>query len=269
MPFRLPLLTDALPWVAMVAVFLGLAASRATRRTATHPDPERARNRKWVLVCIWLSVAILLLVGEVLAAGIDRLRDIRLAYVASAVFALAFLGSRFLKSVGVPALVIALAAILALGLFLQSIRAFTGETEIARVSVVSARAGSMELELLPASQQTQLVELRGEYFAPVVKVVIFGDLWVFLGARTWYRFVGIAPFIMKGELPETSGPAYQLPRPLGISEALWSAFEANESWMPGVKTVQTELVLKRAQALRSWSVRIQNDGGVEVVPVSR
>ena len=56
MPFRLSILTDPLPWVFLAAVFLGAAVSRATRRTAKPPDPERARIRKWVLFCV-LAVA--------------------------------------------------------------------------------------------------------------------------------------------------------------------------------------------------------------------
>lgn len=279
MPLRLSLLTEALPWVLLSGVFLGAAASRATRRTANRPDPERARTRTWVLACVWLSLALLAAVGAVLVPGSERLvargagGRLELAeplapWVALAGFVVAFLASRFRKAVGIPVVALALAALIALGLFLQSVRAFTGETEIAAVKAITVADGRMRLEVQPAGGPSELVELEGEYFAPVVAVVIFDDLWVFLGARTWYRFTGLVSFTMDHGLPVQTDTVWRLERPPGVAESLWRWFEANEERIPGVKTVQTDVVLKRARSLGSWSIRVQNDGGVEVVPLS-
>ena len=113
-----------------------------------------------------------------------------------------------------------------------------------------------------------MVDMDGDQFAPVVKVVIFDDLWVFLGAKSWYRFVGLVSFTTRDGMPVQSATAWRLDRPLGISEELWDWFEASEERIPGVKTVQSEIELKKARSLGTWSVRVQNDGGVEVVPVS-
>jgi hypothetical protein len=272
MPFHLTL-SEALPWAVLAAIFLGAAASRITRRVGGRADSDpawrdRARSRKWALVCVWLSLAILCVVGEIFVVGAGRLADARVAWAAAGAFVLAFAGSRFRKSFGIPVTVLVLALVLALGLLFQSIRAFTGETEIARVSVVRSTGGTMVLELLPTGQPPELLELSGDYFAPVVRVVIFSDTWVFLGAHTWYRFAGIAPFTMRDGMPVSSGPAWRLPQPSGISESLWGLFEANEGRIPGVKAVQTDVIVKRAQAPRAWSIRVQNDGGVEVVPLS-
>jgi hypothetical protein len=278
MPFRLSLLTDPLPWAFAAAVLLGAAASRATRRTANRPDPHRAWTRKWVVCCVWLSLAVLAAVGAVLVPGSDRLArrvdgTVRLVepllpWVALAGFALAFLATRFRKAFGVPALALLLVAVVALGLFFQSVRAFTGETEIATVKAITVADGRMRLEVQPEGRPPEMVDLDGDQFAPVVKAVIFDDLWVFLGARTWYRFVGLASFTSRGGMPVQSATAWSLARPTGISESLWTWFEANEERIPGVKTAQTELVLKRARSLGTWSIRVQNDGGVEVVPLS-
>jgi hypothetical protein len=278
MPLRLSMLTDPLPWVFVAAVFLGAAASRATRRVADRPDPNRARTRKWVLCCVWLSIAVLAAVGAVLVPGSERLvrrvdGTLRLVepllpWVALAGFLIAFLALRFRKSLGVPVLVVGLVALIALGLFFQSVRAFTGETEIGTVKALAVADGKMRLEVQPEGRPPEMVDLDGEQFAPVVKVVVFDDLWIFLGARTWYRFVGFVSFSSRGGMPVQSATAWTLARPTGISESLWAWFEANEERIPGVKTAQTELVLKRARSLGSWSVRVQNDGGVEVVPLS-
>jgi hypothetical protein len=283
MPPSFSLLTDPLPWVFAASVFLGAAASRATRRTANRPDPHRAWTRKWVLFCVWLSLALLAAVGAVLVPGSERLLTrgadgaLRLVqpllpWVALAGFLVTLFATRFRKSLGIPVVAIVLVAVIALGLFFQSVRAFTGETEIASVKALAVTDGRMRLEVLPQGQLPQLVELEGDQFAPVVKVVIFEDVWVFLGARTWYRFVGLVSFTTKNGLPVQSATAWTVPRPVGISETLWSWFQANEERVPGVKTVQTEIVLKKvrseARSLGSWSIRVENDGGVEVVPLS-
>jgi hypothetical protein len=278
MPLRLSMLTDPLPWIFVAAVFLGAAVSRATRRTADRPDPDRARTRKWVLCCVWLSLAILAAVGAVLVPGSERLvrrvdGTLRLVepllpWVALAGFAIAFLATRFRKALGIPVVVLALVAAIALGLFFQSVRAFTGETEIATVKALAVSDGRMRLEVQPEGRPSEMVDLDGDQFAPVVKVVIFDDFWVFLGAKTWYRLVGLVSFTTRGGMPVQSATAWVLPNPTGISEALWTRFEENEERIPGVKTVQTELVLKKARSLGSWSIRVQNDGGVEVVPLS-
>ena len=73
MPLRVSMLTDPLPWVFLAAVFLGVAVSRATRRAGQRPDPDRAQTRKWVLFCVWLSLAVLAAVGAVLVPGSERL----------------------------------------------------------------------------------------------------------------------------------------------------------------------------------------------------
>jgi hypothetical protein len=279
MPLRLSMLTDPLLWTFVAAVFLGAAVSRATRRTANRPDPDRARTRKWVLCCIWLSLAILAAVGAVLVPGSERLvrrvdGTLRLVepllpWVALAGFAIAFLATRFRKALGIPVVVLALVAVIALGLFFQSVRAFTGETEIATVKALAVADARMRLEVQPEGRPSEMVDLDGDQFAPVVKVVIFDDLWVFLGARTWYRFVGLISFTTEGGLPRQSDTVWKLAQPSGISEALWAWFEQNEERVPGVKTVQTDVVLKKVQgrSLGTWSVKIQNDGGVEVVPL--
>jgi hypothetical protein len=278
MTLRLSMLTDPLPWVFLAAVFLGAAVSRATRRTANQPDPQRARTRTWVLCCVYLSLALLAAVGAVLVPGSERLvrrvdGTLRLAeplipWGALAGFVLTFLATRFRKSLGIPVVVLALVAVIALGLFFQSVRAFTGETEIATVKALAVGDGRMRLEVQPEGRPSEMVDLDGDQFAPVVKVVIFDDLWVFLGARTWYRFVGLVSFTTRSGMPVQSATAWTLANPAGISEALWAWFEEYEDRIQGVKTVQTELVLKKARSLGSWAIRVQNDGGVEVAPLS-
>jgi hypothetical protein len=265
MPAINPLIAHPLVWVVLAGLFAGAAASRATTRTRNRPDPDKARTRKWVGACILLSLAVVFGLLAVFVPGAGRIRDPRMLWAALIAAGIAFSAMRFKKSLGIPIVVALLAVVIVFGLFLQSIRAFTGETEIAAVKVLSTTSSSMRLELVPRGDAPVLLTMNGTYFAPIVKVVIFSDLFVFLGARTWYRFEGMTSFNDAYRQQDTD---FRFPHPMGISEKLWTLFERYETRVPGVKAVQIEMTLKKAQEFASFGIRIQNDGGVQVVPKS-
>jgi hypothetical protein len=135
----------------------------------------------------------------------------------------------------------------------------------------------MQLEIAPTRGERVITWLNGSYFAPVVRVVIFDDYVVFLGAKTWYRFVGITSF----DLERTDAAievrqrdrGYYFPSPSGLSAKLWDFYERYESRIPGVRSVQVEMDLKRVRdrprgrELSVYSLRIQNDGGLQIVEI--
>ena len=260
-----PLISSPLVWVVIAGLFIGAAASRATMRTRNKPDPYRARTHKWVSACVLLSLAVIFGLLAVFIPGAQSMRDPRMLWAAAIAAAIAFAAMRFKKALGIPIVVLLLAVVIVFGLFLQSIRAFTGETEIAAVKVLSTTSSSMRLELVPHGDAPVLLTMNGTHFAPIVKVVIFNDIFVFLGARTWYRFEGMTSFNDSFRQQETD---FRFPHPMGISEQLWSLFERNETHVPGVKAVQIEMTLKKAQEFASYGILIQNDGGVQIVPKS-
>ncbi len=259
------LLQSPLPWVIAVGLCTGAALSRATRRTRNAADPERAAARKWILACVLLSAAVIFGLLAIFVPGPSRILDPRLLWVGGIAAAAAFFVLRFRRAIGIPVLVLAIAFVVAFGLFLQSIHAFTGETEIASVRTISVDSGAMRLELVPRGSEPVLLTMKGTQFSPVVKVVIFSDLLVFLGARTWYRFEGMTSF---DDNLQQQGAVFRLARPTGISEQLWELFTRYEKRIPGVKTAQTELILKRAQEFATYGIVVENDGGVQVVQKS-
>ena len=264
--FSNPFLSSPFPWVVLAGIFLGAAVSRASMRTANRRNPEHARTRKWVIACVYLSFAVIFALLAIFVPEQHKaVLDVRFAWCAAGAAVLAFAVMRFKKALGIPIVVLTLAVLLLFGLFLQSIRAFTGETTIATVTVIGVEKDSMKLELAPRGGAPVMLDLEGQYFAPIVKVVIFDDFFVFLGARTWYRFEGMTSFdrnIRQGKSD------YRFPQPAGMSEKVWEFFEKNESRIPGVKTAQVELVMKRAQPreFARYAVMVQNDGGVQIVP---
>jgi hypothetical protein len=266
-----PFLSNPYTWLFLSALFFGAAVARVTRRTSRARDPERAWTVKWVFFCLYLSASLALALGALFIGRGNGLRQIGALYFFLACALLFFLAFRFRKSAGALFLFLLLAVVLATLLFLQSLRAFTGETEIARLRVLSSRGDAMVLELLPAEGEPVVARLKGGYFAPLVRVVIFEDYFVFLGAKSWYRFEGLLSFESRLEggrsVLRQTDTAWYFPEAPGISERLYDWFEEHERQIPGVKTVQIEAVLKRARDLSSYSIRVQNDGGVEVVPV--
>jgi hypothetical protein len=256
------ILQSPLPWVIVAGAFAGAALSQATRRTGNKRNPERAATRKWVLACVYLSVAVIVGLLAVFVPGPSRILDPRLAWAGGIAAAAVFLALRFKKAMGIPVVALVIALIVVFALFLQSINAFTGETEIASVRAIGVDTASMRLELIPRGAQPVLLTMKGTYFSPIVKVVIFSDLLVFLGARTWYRFEGMTSFDQNLRQQDTD---FRFARPAGISERLWKWFEEYDTRIPGVKTAQIELIVKKAREFATYGIRIQNDGGVEVV----
>jgi hypothetical protein len=259
------ILQSPLPWAIAAGLFTGAALSQATRRTRNRPNPERAATRKWVLACVYLSAAVIIGLLAVFVPGPTRILDLRLAWVAGIAAGIAFVALRFKKALGIPVAVLAIALVVVFALFLQSIHAFTGETEIASVRTISVDAASMRLELIPRGAEPVLLTMKGTSFSPIVKVVIFSDLLVFLGAHTWYRFEGMTSFDQNLRQQDTD---FRFARPLGISERLWKLFEENETRIPGVKTAQIELIVKRAKEFAVYGIMVQNDGGVQIVQKS-
>ncbi len=270
-------------WVLICAVFTGAALASATVIPARRPNPEKAATNKWIFFCVWMSLAIAAALAGTFLPGSEHIRSITYLYLyagATVLFAGVF---RFRKSVGIAAGALVIAAVVLGALFAQSITAFTGETEIARVTVYSANESGMDLEVTPTGSVPVHMALDGNYFAPIVRVIIFDDLWVFLGGRSWYRFEGMTSFRVERVEGETqvqqTATSSMFRTPTGISERLYMAFERNEANLPGVRSVQTEIILKRVEAsagrkfeqsvsdLETYSVRLQNDGGIQIVAV--
>jgi len=263
-------------WFLAASALVGAALSRLTRPARRRrPDGRPDPTAKWVVACIYISIAVIFVTAGFLSPSVRAHLNKSMLLACGAAAVVAFPACRFRRAVGSPIVVLSAAAFVLGALFLRSIAAFTGETEIAVVRVLSRKDARMTLELTPAGAPPVIVEMEGEYFAPIVRVVIFDDLLVFLGSKTWYRFDGLTSFRLEREGEalrfRQARTDYYLQRPAGPSESLYRAFEKWESRIPGVKAVQVEMDLKRVEptasgrSLDTYSIRVQNDGGVEIV----
>jgi hypothetical protein len=271
-------------WFFFAALFLGACISKITRpvRARDDRDRENKTTRKWIIVCINLSVAILFVLAGLFVPGLDKFTE-STGFLFSYFFILLayfFIAFRFKKAIGLPSvMVIVLLAVFAL-LFLQSITAFTGETEIAEVKVHYAGDNEMTLEVVRKGAPPEMVKMDGEYFAPVVEIVIFDDFLVFFGYKTWYRFIGLTSFAYEKNEDglytyRQQNTDYYFENPLGISNWLYKFMRENQNVIPGIKTVQVEIdpfkVFEESglepEKFRTYSIRIQNDGGIQIVEI--
>ncbi len=258
-------------WVAMSALFFGMALSRSTFRVKNSSDPHRASAIKWSFVSIYFSISIVLGLCAVFVPGPYKILNEKLLYLFGVVSLVSFFAFRFKRSLGSLVFFSVFVVIIITFFFLRGFNAFTGETEIARIKVLDVNKETMRLDIMRRESDEVVVTLKGNYFAPVVKEVIFDDYFVFLGFKTWYRFLGVTSFSFVKEngqmVLKQMGSGYYFKNPGGISEDLYQFFERYEDHIPGVKTVQVDLSAKRARRFGNYSVRIQNDGGVQIIEV--
>jgi hypothetical protein len=286
MGFSFPLAAGPFPWALLAGLFTGAALSRATRpvrrtRKGRGEESEHRgtielrRTAKWMFFTLFLALAVVMVLGAVFVPGPGKiqkpgvLQKLLFFYGASA--ALFFLVFRFRRILAPAVLVLAIALIVSVLLFTRALSAYTGETEIGRIRVLAAGGGEMKLEIMPEGGAPALARMEGAYFAPIVKIVIFDDLFVFLGARSWYRFEGVTSFDMEkgqsGSVLRQKDTDFYFTRAPGIPEALWGFYERREKLIPGIRAVQIEMDLKRARELSEYSLRIQNDGGLQIVEI--
>lgn len=256
-------------WVTLAALFLGAALSRATRGVKKDGDIETARAVKWSLFSIYISLAIVSALCGTFIPGPSKIINVNLLYFFLVLSAVFFLSLRFKKTIGLLTLVILVIGAGSVFLFVHSLHAFTGETKIADIRVLDLGKNAMKIEIIESPTDTEIVQLKGDYFAPIVKEVIFDDYFVFLGVKTWYRFIGVAGFSFVKDngvmtLKQTDRGFY-FRRPEGISESLYGYFEKYEDSIPGIKTVQVDITAKKAVNLKVYSLFIQNDGGLQIV----
>jgi hypothetical protein len=281
MGFKFFVLQSPHLWLVVSGLFCGAASNRALR-PAAYPrwrasDPERAKTAKWMFFTLYLCLAVVAALGAVFVPGPEKILDIGLLYLFSGSTVFFFLVFHFKKTIGLLAVILAIALAGTLMLFLQSLNAFTGETEIAQVRVLDVQDDRMKLEILPARGENVITWLNGSYFAPVVRVVIFNDYAVFLGAKSWYRFDGIVSVEKQRTQDGTKyvplDNGYYFPPPPAIIERLWDFLEQHGDPIPVIKSVQVEMDLKRVheprrgRELSVYSLRIQNDGGLQIIEI--
>lgn len=256
----------------LTGILFGAAASRATMRLGLGRDDvlfARARSRKWTAATVYAALGLIAGLLAVFLPGPANIVAVRWLSLLGLTTPLAFAAFRFKRSLGVLLAVVLVAFVAAIVGLIGSVRALTGESELATVRALSVDE-QMTLEVQVPNQSPELMEVPGTHFAPVVKVVIFDDVLVVLGARSWFRFEGILGFTIRAEDgsfdPRQVGDMRPVDASGGLANWLWEVAEQNE-WFWGIKSAQIELDLKRARSLQTYQLLLQNDGGLQIVEI--
>jgi hypothetical protein len=260
-----PLIFSPVIWVFLSAFFLGGVLDRITRSVNKKKDPDKAGKTKLIMTALGTFLSAGFIITGLILCGVKKIADMKMLVLFVSITVLIFLVLKFKKAIGIPAVILAALMLVFLSLFVRSLVSFTGETEIAKVKVISAENRNIEMNVSRPGKDTVNIKLQGDAFAPIVQEIIFDDLYVFLGSSTKYRFLGFTAFnIINNRYRQTDTDLY-FSDPQGISEKLFAWFEKNSSMIPGVKSVQVEIVAKRPVPSKEYSLMIQNDGGLQIV----
>jgi hypothetical protein len=257
------------PWMFAAGVCAGGALSSLTRRASRARDPEKARERKVFAAAVAITLGVIFGLCAVFIPGPDKIRDPGLLVFTGIVTGVSFLAFRFRKAAGLPVVLLAGGLVIALVLFFQAVTAFTGETEIARLSVKEADGTHLKFELVDRAGQATPIDMPGTLLGAEMKEIIFHDVFVFFGAKTAYRFLGLkSATVRPGSEMTQELRAWELPRPEGVSEALYRFVEANQHALPFVKTVQTQITYVTVKPGAVYAIRVQHDSGTEIMKVN-
>jgi hypothetical protein len=256
-------------WVLAAGMCAGGALSSLTRRPSRARDPEKARERKGFAAVLAVTLSVIFILCAVFIPGPEKILDTSLLILFLIATAVCFLAFRFRKAAGLPILLLAGGLVLAVVLFFQAVTAFTGETEVGLLRVKETDGRTINFSLTDASGATGSYLMPGTMLGVEMKEIIFDDLFVFFGVKTAYRFLGIkSATINAGSEMTQELRAVELPRPRGISEALYRLVEANTGIIPGVKTAQTQITYIRVKPGAVYSIRVQHDSGTEIMQVN-
>lgn len=255
-------------WFTFISFFFSIALNTIFKKRKKHQDSEKFNNKKKIQILLYFTLALVFFICAVLVCSAEKIKDEKLLYFLIFLTTIFFLGIRFKKAFGIPFLTVGIALIISLMLFIQSLIAFTGETEIVKIQVLSIEDESMNLLLDFPKGEDKRIGLKGDMFAVNIKVVILDDFLVFMGAKTLYRFTGISSYQedKKTEI-DRQMEIYPFEKPKGIPEFIYRFFVENESWLPGIKSVQAVTVKKKAEIFQGYSVRVQYDSAAEIVKI--
>jgi len=151
-------------------------------------------------------------------------------------------------------------------LLINSVQAYTGACRIADLTVLEKTPNDIVLRIDPrrtkSLRHSQVLIIRGNRIGVVIKQIVFSDLPVFLGAKTAYSWLGV-----KGYGASLREQDYQRFPDRFHRAVFYDFFARHEKQLSFIKSVQTDVVIKRVWRGRRLGVFVENDGGVTLRPL--
>lgn len=256
-------------WIFFCGLFFGASLNKLTQDPSKRSNSKKAKKEKWILFFIYLSLSVLLFLFGLIFPGFKKVFTFKILYFFIIITMISFLFYKFKRSFGIPLMISSILFVITLLLFVRSLISFTGEMNISDVKVVTFEDRVLEMEVKRKNKDVEKVKLWGDAFAPIVQIIVFDDIYVFMGSKTKYRFLGFTSFLIEKENGKIrykqSDTDHYFDDPQGISGTVYEWFERNESLIPGIKTTQVEIDLKRPKNNSTYSILLQNDGGIQII----
>jgi hypothetical protein len=207
-------------WVFFSALFFGFSISRLTVNPAKSPFPERTKTVTWVLVCLYLSVAILFALIGLLVPGPELFFELPVLYYFLGVTGISFLAARFKKSVGIVVLMVLLIFPFMFLSYLSYWDCKDSREKIVQLRMLTTEASSHRLVLYDDGR-TYFYELDSEIIAAKIETVSLSPFYIFGTKRQLYMFKGFAIYSAGKD-----GQAVELtvPEISGVEENRWFRF---------------------------------------------
>ncbi|MDR1626752.1 MAG: hypothetical protein LBT33_09435 [Spirochaetia bacterium] len=233
-------------WLFFVGLFLGAAAALVTVRPGRRKDPAKFRRQRPTKVCLSLSAAVVCLSAAFFASSPDGLFP-RFFLAALAGLLLAGPGLRFKKAVGIPLLVLSLAALVFGVKALAGWQSAGRTAPAAMILVLGLEETSAALSFTPEGAKETIIRAAlqpGSGLGIKIAILRIPAAYPVFGAIPLYRIQALA----------SSGQDYPLPMPAP------PAWEKTLLGLPGVRIETREIPLPPLSLFASCEVLFEPRG---------
>jgi len=193
-------------WVGLAAVLFGSVVADLTRLTARRKKGRWAVSRLWTRIYLLLTFLVMCAPALVFLSDRSRLLDPGLLPFAGVVIVIAFSAARFPRAVGVPLLLVAIAAFSLLSAALRPWTPVSEPGQLFSIRVLSVSPERQRLELLIDQEGFDVVELPGNAFGVRMERLALRPELFLLGFEVAYRPVAIDAYRYD---PETTGAVFR------------------------------------------------------------
>lgn len=190
------LLRHPLFWSFLCGLAVGVAVATATRRPCSFGRSAPAAPRRWAIVWLALSVAVVAAAGGMIAPAEPATAHPIAPAVAAVGLGVGFSGLRFPRSMGVPILLLLGSFAFFGALLVRDFVPVRTQVSPARVTVLAVRESGLTLEVSrdapDAAAQPAVVSVPDQVLRAEIDLLDVPDTLFLLGARRFVRYLGPA-----------------------------------------------------------------------------
>jgi hypothetical protein len=251
-------------WVFFSALFFGFSLNRLTVNPAKNTFPERAKTVKWVLFCVYLSVAVLFALIGLLVSGPEFFLTLPVLYYFLGITGVSFFGSKFKKNAGIAVLM----AILIFSFMFLSFLSFwdckDSREQIVQLRLLTPDSSSHRLVLYDGSK-SYFYTLDSKTVAAKIETISISPFYLFGTKWQLYIFKGFVLYSADKERPLGELP---VPEINGVEDNRWFNFlHATLNSLPGIATTVSFGEAHTLVPLQKYALSMENKSNFIIEPV--